>query len=375
MRENTQVPRRSSDQHRRQLGLGCARCPPLTTRQPGRSGWLPSRSCCLSGSAVHHSTRARELCAERVLARGALRPRVPAPRGAVRDPRKSAVHRAGHRAHGRVPARRARGVDALGRPACRWCPRSPHERAHARSRDRVRCAVPARDDGAQGDADHGGFGQASAGATRLGKAPGPLSSGRHPPGRKTRKLAPPPGRSSTHARPPWSSANRFTSESPTPTPGECSAAEPGSLAERFEDLRLQVIGDPRSIVVHHQQDAAVPSLRVDPHRGLGRRMADRVRHQVLDDPFDLGGVHADLDRLGVDGHRTFARVLRLGDPTLHELPQVHVATLRRHDPPLETVEVEEVAEQPLELACVRRDPSDEVEGVLAAGCRAGSARG
>ena len=38
-------------------------------------------------------------------------------------------------------------------------------------------------------------------------------------GRKTRNEAPPPSRSSTHARPPWSSANRATSESPIPVPG------------------------------------------------------------------------------------------------------------------------------------------------------------
>ena len=39
-------------------------------------------------------------------------------------------------------------------------------------------------------------------------------------GSHTRNDAPPPSRSSTHARPPCSSANFSTSDSPTPTPGE-----------------------------------------------------------------------------------------------------------------------------------------------------------
>ena len=40
--------------------------------------------------------------------------------------------------------------------------------------------------------------------------------------RKTRNEAPPPARSCTHARPPWSSANFATSARPIPTPGACS---------------------------------------------------------------------------------------------------------------------------------------------------------
>ena len=44
------------------------------------------------------------------------------------------------------------------------------------------------------------------------------------PGRNTLNDAPPPSRSSTHARPPWSSAKRETTARPIPTPGECSGA-------------------------------------------------------------------------------------------------------------------------------------------------------
>ena len=39
------------------------------------------------------------------------------------------------------------------------------------------------------------------------------------------KEAPPPGRSSTQARPPWSCANRPTNDRPIPVPGECEDTE------------------------------------------------------------------------------------------------------------------------------------------------------
>ena len=42
-------------------------------------------------------------------------------------------------------------------------------------------------------------------------------------GRKTRKEAPPPGRSWTHARPPWRLANWVTRARPMPEPGAWSA--------------------------------------------------------------------------------------------------------------------------------------------------------
>ena len=54
--------------------------------------------------------------------------------------------------------------------------------------------------------------------------PGGTSSVGPAAGRNTRNEAPPPSRSWTHARPPCSSANRRTSVSPTPTPGECWGA-------------------------------------------------------------------------------------------------------------------------------------------------------
>ena len=49
-------------------------------------------------------------------------------------------------------------------------------------------------------------------------------AGRAAPGSRTLKEQPPPGRSSTQARPPCSSAKLLTSDSPIPTPGACGAA-------------------------------------------------------------------------------------------------------------------------------------------------------
>ena len=49
-------------------------------------------------------------------------------------------------------------------------------------------------------------------------------AGRRQLGRNTRNEAPPPDRSSTHARPPCRSAKRATRVRPTPTPGECVGA-------------------------------------------------------------------------------------------------------------------------------------------------------
>src|SRR5207302_9430928 len=53
-------------------------------------------------------------------------------------------------------------------------------------------------------------------------------------GRTTRKEAPPPGRSSTQARPPWSSAKRATAHSPMPVrPGPSRAVRNSSKIGSF----------------------------------------------------------------------------------------------------------------------------------------------
>src|SRR5262249_42634237 len=56
-------------------------------------------------------------------------------------------------------------------------------------------------------------------------------------GRTTKNVAPPPGRSSTHARPPCSSANRDTSDRPSPTPGTNSVSGPRRNGWKIASLR------------------------------------------------------------------------------------------------------------------------------------------
>ncbi len=113
-------------------------------------------------------------------------------------------------------------------------------------------------------------------------------------GRNTRNDAPPPARSSTHARPPWSSANRATSESPMPVPGGV-ARDGRSLAERLEDRLAQVVGDAGPVVLDGDERARRPaaSTRTQIDESV-LRVPDRVHHEVLDDPLDLRGVDVEI---------------------------------------------------------------------------------
>ena len=86
--------------------------------------------------------------------------------------------------------------------------------------------------------------------------------------------------------------------------------------------------------------------------------------QVLDDPLHLGAVDRGDDGSRLDVDRAAVGVLGLAHRAVDELGEVGGPSLRRDDPALQPVEVEEVAEEPLELARVRRDPADQVERVL-----------
>src|SRR5207249_5982990 len=97
--------------------------------------------------------------------------------------------------------------------------------SHARAELGLRVPLRARADGGLRPAPVQGVQAPRLGLKRQLHAPGAwlkagANSAASAPGRKTRKDAPPPPRSSTHALPPCSSANRATRERPIPTPGE-----------------------------------------------------------------------------------------------------------------------------------------------------------
>ena len=93
-------------------------------------------------------------------------------------------------------------------------------------------------------------------------------------------------------------------------------------------------------------------------------MADGVGEEVLEDAFDLGAVDRDRDRFDVHLDDVAAGVLGLRDAATDQILQVGGAPLRRHDPALQAVEVQQVRQQSLELAGVRGDPPEQVECVL-----------
>src|SRR5881296_1618095 len=75
-----------------------------------------------------------------------------------------------------------------------------------------------------------------------------------------------------------------------------------SAHERLEDPLLLLVRDPGAGVVDAEQEPLVPARRRDPHSRAGRRVLQRIRDEVVDDPLDLArvdlgieGSHADLD--------------------------------------------------------------------------------
>ena len=113
-----------------------------------------------------------------------------------------------------------------------------------------------------------------------------VRSGPQASGSRTLNEAPPPGRSSTHARPPWSSAKRATSESPTPDarrvrprPGACRNGS------KIASLRSSGTPAPSSSTTSRMPSSCV--VRAAQIRAVRRCVARRVREQVLDDALDL----------------------------------------------------------------------------------------
>src|SRR4029453_15924490 len=172
---------------------------------------------------------------------------------------------------------------------------------------------------------------------------------------RTLKEAPPPGRSSTHARPPWSSAKRATSDRPTPTPGD-ELAGPGPCRKGSKIASLSSSGTPSP---SSSTTSRSPSSRRST-RAQMRRSGDVCR-EAFDNRFST--IRSTF------GGATFAMSFPappspprpVGDGRAHVAPPA----LRGDGPALQSIEVEQVAEQAFELSGIRRDPPEQVDRVLA----------
>ena len=173
------------------------------------------------------------------------------------------------------------------------------------------------------------------------------------PGKSTRKEAPPPGLSSTQARPPCSAANCATSERPDPDSGRLDLA---SAREGLEDRLLLGVGHARAAVVHAQERTG-PVWRDRHLDGRARGgVALGVGDEVLHDALELGRVDACVDALGL--HVDLPAVGPAGDDAADELGEVGVLELDTQSSVPEPVHVEEVVEQPLEPRRLARDEAD-----------------
>ena len=72
-----------------------------------------------------------------------------------------------------------------------------------------------------------------------------------------------------------------------------------TLLERFEDDLAEFGCHSRTVVFDLEERAPFRRGDAHPDGGVGRRVAHRVREEVLDDPLDLRGVDRDDDRLDV----------------------------------------------------------------------------
>ena len=94
-------------------------------------------------------------------------------------------------------------------------------------------------------------------------------------------------------------------------------------------------------------------------------MPDGVHQQVLDDAFDLRRVDGDHDRVGADDHLAVDEGVEMLDGAASQRADVGHPVLRRHDAPVQPVDVEQVLEETIELLRVGREPREQVVAILA----------
>ena len=81
-------------------------------------------------------------------------------------------------------------------------------------------------------------------------------------------------------------------------------------------------------------------------------MPGRVHEQVLDDPFDLGRVDRDHDRIGFGNDLPSRQDVEALDRPSCERTDIGHPVLRLNDAAVKPVDVQEILEQPVELRCV-----------------------
>ena len=109
---------------------------------------------------------------------------------------------------------------------------------------------------------------ASSGSTGSPHVPVADSGGVGGSGSRTWNDAPPPGRSCTHARPPWSSAKRATRERPMPTPGAWAAA-PGPWRKGSNRMARSSCGTPPPAPISAIPAISAPPSAADPDGASG----------------------------------------------------------------------------------------------------------
>ena len=162
--------------------------------------------------------------------------------------------------------------------------------------------------------------------------------------RSTRKDAPPPSRSSTHARPPCSSANARTSDRPIPRPGAAAWSAPPRLnASKIRSRAASGTPGPASSTAMRTPSLSGRTRTQMGESGGAYLAAFDTRFSTMRSSFDCVEVHHAGVR--VDLHVALLGGLALGHDAADHLGDVDALAARLEDAEHQTVEIEEVVEQ------------------------------
>ena len=153
--------------------------------------------------------------------------------------------------------------------------------------------------------------------------------------------------------------------SPSPDPRSPLTARPAN--ERLEDALALVSGDAGAAVDHANDDLAVLSRRTQRDPRVGRRELQRVLDQVDEGALELGGVDLDRRESGPAASTStrsssgVEHVEGAGDEPV-DRPQLPSWRGRAR---LESRELEQVRDQPVESPHLREDRGDELFPIVA----------
>ena len=150
---------------------------------------------------------------------------------------------------------------------------------------------------------------------------------------------------------------------------------PRHLLERLEDREPKVGRDAGALVLDRDQHAVVGRVDPDPDRRALRRVPNRVRDQVLHDPLDLRPVDVGDQRLQIEPRAVHVHRVGVLDHLADERRHVRRAPPRLDDPRAKPIEVQQIGEEPVQLARVRREALEQLAGLLRARAAAPRARG